>query len=116
MSATPIGPFFRTPHYNWWKTLSYLPLQFGLCYTSGLTVYWDGRIIVGMASHGPGGNSASIGHRSDEALYFPPESGEFLTSLWVKASHDSRRLIVRPFVLTVSLPLCDIGNFRTLDR
>lgn len=99
----PHRPILSTPYYRRWKMLSYLPLTFGSCYTSGLTVYWDGRIIIGMASHGPGGLSTSIGRRHGEAMHFPLAPGEFLTSLWARASHDSRRLTGRPFVLTVSL-------------
>ena len=102
----PIRPIFSTPHYHRrWEMFSYLPLKFGSCYTSGLTVYWVDCIIKGMASHGPGGQYTSIGQRSSNAMHFPLAPEEFFTTFWFRPSDHIARfgLAYFPFVLTVRI-------------
>lgn len=93
-------PLITTPHYSKWEIFSSLPLTFGRDYSSGLTLYWEVRLI-GMASYGPQGQRRSVGRCEGNAMHFPLAPGEVFTSLWARHSHEWATLF-RPFILTVS--------------
>ena len=99
----PHRPLLNAPDYYRWDMVSFLPLTFGSCYSSGLTVYWSDFQVIGMASHGPRGQSASIGQRSKYAMHFALGPEEFFTSFWLRPSSSFRGLIESPFLITVRI-------------
>jgi len=103
-TCKPSGHWSRLslPVYRRWKLVCSLPLQFGSSYSTGLTMYWTGRLLTGMASHGPTGQTASIGQCTGEAMHFPLGPGEYFTSLWIRPG-NKYDLITHPFLVTVSL-------------
>lgn len=95
-------PLMTNPYYRRWDLLTCLPLMFGLCYTSGLTVYWDDYTVIGMVSYGPENQSAFVGRRSKNAMHVSLATKEFFTTFWVGSSNFTHVLRGRPFVLSVS--------------
>lgn len=95
-------PRLQSPQYRWWKLFSCLPLKFGSAYTSGLTVHWSEREVIGMTSYGEDGRCASVGYRRGHATHFALSQGEFFTSLWVRRTSNSS-LDPDPFLLSVSI-------------
>lgn len=102
-TRVPHRPILNSPQYYRWNMLSFLPLMFGSCYSSGLTLYWSDFQVIGMASYGPEGQSASIGVRSKYATHVPLGPEEFFTSFWLRSSLDPRNLMGTPFVISVCI-------------
>ena len=95
-------PLFSTPYYplEEWRFTRCLPLVFGNTYTSGLTVFWSKKSIVGLAAYGPNGRRESVGLCTGVATHFPLSPGEYFTFLWIRMGH-AQPPMASPFLLTL---------------
>lgn len=93
-------PFLSAPYYpeTMWTHTSCLPLVFGSTYTSGLTVFFSNRGLIGMASYGPKNKVATVGWCEGEAVHFPLAPGEYFTSLWVQDPSVDVARVIPPLV------------------